>query len=122
MAGRYEIDGSLFVENPIIKSYSRDTLGIRGDGTPALSPVWTLEFEYSTLLVASGSQTDYIYNNWQAGGEHAVKIPHPLTGQLTTFSGVNISTDGWALVDIDRDRWGTDIKMIIRNIDTSMAW
>lgn len=122
MAGRYEIDGVLFVENPIIKSYSRKTLGTYGDGSPALAPTWTLNCQFSSLLVASGTQTDVIYQAFSPEVEHAVKIPHPLTGQLATFSGTSISTDGWSLSDIDRDRWGSDVGMTISNIDTNLAW
>lgn len=122
MAASYEIDGKLFIEHPIIKKYSRKTLGTRGDGSPALAPTWTLELEFSSLLVASGTQIDFVYQAWFAAAEHSVRIPHPLTSQLTTFSGVNISTPGWALADIDRDRWGSEMKMRISHIDTSKAW
>jgi len=122
MSGTYAIDGDLFIQNPLNKSWRREQIGTTGQGSPIFSNYWELDLSFGNLRVGSGSAAAYLMEKYLAGGLHSAVLPHPQTGFLTTFSGVAITDVNFTLTDIDRDRWSEGGRMVLNHISLSVSW
>jgi hypothetical protein len=80
------------------------------------SAFWRLDLELPDLAVADFA---FFFDRWTAGGLHDALLPHPRTGQLVGFTGVNIDSLEWEFPDVDRDTWAYDVRMGLTHISLS---
>lgn len=117
MSGTYQLDGALFPKNPIAKRWRREKVADSGVGESIYTAFWQLELEFPTL--DAPDEGSFFYDRWTAGGLHTAVLPHPRTGQLVGFTGVDIVDWVFEFDDIDRDNWDTSPRMVLGHISMS---
>lgn len=122
MSGTYQIDGELFITNPLSKRWQRQSLGHAGSAPPIYTPYWTFEVSFGTLAYGSGSAQSFLMDKWLEDGLHGAVLPHPKTGYLSIFSGVSIESVTFDIPEFDRDRWTTGGRMILGHISLESSW
>lgn len=103
MSGTYQLDGELFAKNPIAKRWQRQQVAVSGVGESIFAAPWQLQMTFSILDVAT--TVSFFEGKWLAGGLHTAVLPHPKTGHLTGFTGVNIDSFDYSFSDIGGDAW-----------------
>ena len=103
MSGTYQLDGELFTKNPIAKRWQRQQIASSGVGESVFAAPWQLQMTFSHLSVAT--DVAFFEGKWLVGGLHTAVLPHPKTGNLTGFTGVNIESFDYSFNDIDSDGW-----------------
>lgn len=122
MSGTYQIDGSLFIENPIQKQWRRQNVGTGTSGKPISETYWTIGFSFSTLSAGSGTASAQLMQLWLNEGLHTAIIPNPITGELSLFSGVAIDMVNFVFTDVDRDKWVGNATMQLSHISLASCW
>jgi hypothetical protein len=117
MSGSYKLDGSLFSQNPIAKRWSRQQVARSGVGESIYSSFWQIELSFSSL--ETDPDIAYFENLWLTGGLHTAVLPHPKTGHLTGFTGVNIADFSYEFTDVDSDGWGEGARLLLDHISLS---
>lgn len=112
MSGTYKLDGSLFTKNPIAKRWQRQQIAVGGTGQGIYSAFWQIELTFSILSLAD---VTFFENLWLGGGLHTAVLPHPKTGALTGFTGVNIQSFDYSFNDVDGDQWTEDSPSLVLN-------
>jgi len=103
MSGTYQIDSTLFPKNPLSKRWQRQQIATSGVGSSIYADFWQLEMSFGALKVSG--EVSFFENLWLTGGLHTAVLPHPKTGTLTGFTGINISEFVYSLNDVERDNW-----------------
>jgi len=122
MSGTYQLDGDLFIENPLQKRWTRQNLGVTSFGKPIPSQYWALDFSFGAMRAGSGTASSYLMEKWIGSGLHSAVLPHPLTGDLALFSGVAIDNVAFSFTEQDRDRWAGSVRMKLSHVSLSLAW
>jgi hypothetical protein len=111
MSGSYQLGGSLFPTNPLTKTWTAEQVGRRGTREPILSSIWRLELQFSTLQAIG--QHDFFMSRFISGGLYTAVLPHPITGQLTNFTGVSIDAYQGPFTDVDSDGWSENPRLTL---------
>lgn len=122
MSGTYQIDGNLFIENPIQKQWQRQNVAVGTLGKPIADTYWSLGFSFSMLRSGSGTASAQLMQLYLDGGLHSAVLPHPATGDLALFSGVSIDNVSFSFTDVDRDRWVGNANMQLGHISLNLCW
>jgi len=122
MSGTYQIDGDLFIENPLQKRWTRSSLGVGTFGKPIAAQFWSLDFSFGEMSAGSGTASSYLVAKWLGDGLHSAVLPHPLTGDLALFSGVAIDNVSFTYTDQDRDKWVGNARMKLSHISLNNSW
>lgn len=117
MSGTYRIDGELFPQNPIAKRWQRQSVAVGGVGETIYSDFWQVELSFGTL--ESNPDIAFFENKWLSGGLHSAVLPHPRTGELVGFTGVNIQEFNHEFNDIDSDSWAESGRLVLNHISLS---
>ena len=117
MSGTYKIDGILFPQNPIAKRWQRQPIDTRGVGETIYSDFWQIELSFGALEVAD--EMSFLETRWLTGGLHTAVLPHPQTGQLVSFTGVNIQDVSFEFTDVDSDYWADGGRALLNHISLS---
>lgn len=117
MSGTYKLDGILFTQNPIAKRWSRQAVAVSGVAEAIYSDFWQIELSFGDL--ETNPDIAYLETRWLAGGLHTAVLPHPQTGHLTGFTGVNIQDIGYEFTDVDSDGWANGTRMMLNHISLS---
>jgi hypothetical protein len=115
MSGTYEIDGAQFPTNPLTKRWSREQVGVQGNGAPIYGAFWQLELGWDRLATATDNAFFEAY--YLNGGLHTIKVPHPLNAALTQFTGTAITEYSYEIDDVERDSWAVSPRMLIGHIN-----
>lgn len=85
--GLYEIDGVRVKNTPDSLRWEPPRfLGFDGDGAPSYAPNWTARLGFARTSIVQ-------LQHWHAamdGASHTIRLPHPITGRFTDFSGVYV--------------------------------
>lgn len=122
MSGTYQIDGQLFITQPLDKQWHRQVLGRKGSGEPVYSPYWSLSLSFPILDFGSGSAGNWLIQHWLDNELHSAVLPHPVSGFLTTFSGVAIDDVSVSILDYDSDSWIGGVQVNLSHIALSNSW
>lgn len=117
MSGTYQIDGILFPKNPLSKRWQRSAIATTGVGESIYSDFWQIELSFGALKVAD--EMSFLEDRWLTGGLHTAVLPHPETGSLTSFTGVNIQDVSFEFTDVDSDYWADGGRTLINHISLS---
>lgn len=117
MSGTFELDGLLFPKDPIAKRWGRQSIATDGVGQSLYSSFWNLELSFGALEV--NGEVSFFEDRWLTGGLHTVVVPHPETGNLTGFTGVNIQDFSYEFTDVDANSWGDGGRMALNHISLS---
>lgn len=117
MSGTYKIDGILFPKNPIAKRWTRQQIATSGVGESIYTDFWSVELSFGALEVAS--EMSFLETIWLTTGLHTAVLPHPVTGQLVGFTGVNIADVSFEFTDIDSDYWADGGRCLLNHISLS---
>lgn len=117
MSGTYQItlpDSTtleLFPKNPIVKRYTPARLATKGNRVPLFSAFWQVDFNFGTL--ETESESSFFETRLIQGGLYNAVLPHPVTGNLTNFTGVTIENYVYELGDIDADYWALNANLTL---------
>jgi hypothetical protein len=112
MAGTFQIDGALFPSNPLDKTWQAEKVDHKGTREPVFSGVWTLSLSFA---ITSTSDAEFFQTRFiQDGKRHAAVLPHPITGQLATFTGVFIDEFQGTFDEFDYNAYQSDVNMALR--------
>jgi hypothetical protein len=117
MSGTYQLDGSLFTKNPLAKRWQRQQIARSGVGESIYSDFWQIELSFGILSVAD--DIPFFEARWFAGGLHTAVLPHPETGNLTGFTGVNIAEFNYEFNDVEADSWADGGRLLLDHISLS---
>lgn len=117
MSGTYKLDGVLFPKNPIVKRWTRQQIDTTGVGESIYSDFWQIELTFGALVVAN--EMSFLESRWLTGGLHTATLPHPVTGQLVGFTGVNIADVSFEFTDVDSDYWADGGRALLNHISLS---
>jgi hypothetical protein len=117
MSGTFQLDGQLFPTDPIRKRWSREEVARSGVGEGIYPAFWRLELEFPTL--DNPDESSFFYDRWTAGGLHSAVLPHPRTGQLVGFTGVNIAEWAYDINDVDANTWGEGPRLTLDHVSMS---
>lgn len=117
MSGTYQLDGNLFTKNPLAKRWQRQQVARSGVGESIYSDFWQIELSFGILSVAD--DIPFFEAQWFAGGLHTAVLPHPETGNLTGFTGVNIAEFGYEFNDVEADSWADGGRLLLDHISLS---
>jgi hypothetical protein len=118
MSGTYQISqiGSstmaLWPSNPLTKTPRLNRVGTSGAGAPIFAAFFTWDFGWGAETRASVS--DFFYSRYTAGGLYNAILPHPITGNLTGFTGVAIENVDYNINDVGRDSWVDGYRVTLR--------
>lgn len=111
MSGTFQLDGELFPQNPLEKRWNGEKLGYTGDRVPVLSGVWTYSLSFGLM---SAENYRFYEDKFIAGGIHQAVLPHPISSDLSLFTGVYIDSVEGGFNDVDRNSYVTDVSMTLR--------
>jgi len=117
MSGTFRLDGYLFPVDPIRKRWGREEIARSGVGEGIYPAFWRLELEFPTLN--NPAESSFFYDRWAAGGLHTAVLPHPRTGQLVGFTGVNVAEWAFEITDVDANAWGESPRLILDHVSMS---
>lgn len=115
MSGTYQISVpnsavlELFPKNPLTKRWDAQQVATRGQRSPIFSAVYNLEMSFGIL--ETQGQHSFFESRYIAGGLYNAILPHPITGNLTGFTGVAILDYSAEFNDIDRDSYAEGARM-----------
>ena len=122
MSGTYRIDGQLFRCQPTEKQWQRQQIGMLGTGEPVYSSYWSLSLSFPIMEFGSGSAGNWLMQHWVDDELHSAVLPHPVSGYLTTFSGVAIDGVQLGIMSFDRDKWVESGRMNLSHISLAKSW
>lgn len=112
MSGTFQIDGNLFPSNPLDKTWQAEKVDHKGTREPVFSGVWTLNLSFA---ITSTSDAEFFQARFiQDGQRHTAVLPHPITGQLATFTGVYIDEFQGTFDQYDYNAYQSDVNMTLR--------
>lgn len=111
---RYKLDGEDFPKDPIAKRLTRTPIAASGVGETIYSNFWQVELNFPILKTQG--EIDFFMGKWLGGGLHTATLPHPKTGTMTGFTGVNIASFDYEFFDVDEDGWAQGARMVIDQI------
>lgn len=97
MSGTFQLDGSLFPENPIKTHWIQGKVGIKGTGEPVYINYWQCEMELPYL---TSVQKSYFLQKKFTPGSHVFIATSPLDDSLITVSGCYIASFDTANFDV----------------------
>lgn len=118
MSGTYQISAiasstmALFPENPRSKNPRLQRVGTSGAGAPIFAAffIWDLGWDAEARANAS----NFFMGRHIAGGLYNAVLPHPITGNLTGFTGVAIEDVNYTINDVERDSWVDGYRISLR--------
>lgn len=117
MSGTYQISApasstlSLFPENPLTKTPRLNRLGTSGAGAPIFAAFFQWDFGWGP---GPRSDVSFFESRYIAGGLFNAVLPHPITGNLTGFTGVAIEDVSYTFNDVERDSWYDSLRVSLR--------
>ena len=114
--GTFKLDGEFFPTDPIAKRWGRDDVASSGVGESVYAAFWRLELSFPLL---ESDQLAFFHDRWTAGGLHTAVLPHPRTGQLVGFTGVNIQDWAFEFNDVEQNKWGEGPRLVLGHISMS---
>ena len=117
MSGTYQLSqfGSstmeLFPKNPLVKRWGRTQVAIGGTREPVFSNIWTFESTFGMLQV--NSEASFFESRFISGGLYNAVLPHPITANLTGFTGVAILSMDYSFTDVNRDFWAEGSRLVL---------
>jgi hypothetical protein len=114
MSGTFQLDGELFIRDPLTKRWVRERTATGGVGEGIFIDIWRLEMRFGTL--ATTGESDFFMGKFLEGGLHNAVLPHPEDGSLQSFTGVAIANYSFSFNDIDRDGWATNPVLVLAGI------
>lgn len=117
MSGTYQLSQfgtstmELFPKNPLTKRWARQQIATGGTRKPIFSDIWTFESTFGMLQV--DGEASFFESRFIAGGLYNAVLPHPITGNLTGFTGVAISAVDYTFTDVSRDFWAEGSRMAL---------
>jgi len=122
MSGTYQIDGQLFVTQPIQKQWQRQQLGKLGTGEPVFGSYWSLSLSFPIMEFGSGSAGNFLMQHWLDDELHSAVLPHPQSGFLTVFSGIAIDDVQLNIMSFDRDGWVDSGRITMSHLCLDQSW
>lgn len=117
MSGTFQLDGTLFPKDPLIKRWTRQRIAASGVGEPIYTAFWQIEMTFGLLDAAD--EVSYFEDKWLTGGLYTAVLPHPKTGQLVGFTGVAISDFTYEFNDFDSNAWAEGSQLTLTHINLS---
>lgn len=117
MSGSYAIShiGSstlqLFPETPLSKSPRLNRLATSGAGAPIFGAFFQWDFNWGP---GPRSDVTFFESRYIAGGLYSCLLPHPITQNLTGFTGVAIESVDYTIGDVERDSWYDSLRVTLR--------
>jgi hypothetical protein len=117
MSGTYQINqpGSstqaLFPSNPLSKSPRLQRVGTSGAGSPIFAAFFIWDFNWGP---GPRSDVSFFESRYINGGLYNCVLPHPITGNLTGFTGVAIEDVSYTFNDVERDSWYDNLRVSLR--------
>lgn len=117
MSGTYAISqiGSsalqLFNSNPLSKTPRLNRLGTSGAGAPIFGAFFVWDFGWGP---GPRSDVTFFESRYINGGLYNCVLPHPITGNLTGFTGVAIEDVSYTFNDVERDSWYDNLRVTLR--------
>lgn len=112
---RYKLDGTEFPTDPISKRPTRQFIGKQGTGESIYFAFW--QYELNFPLLETETDLEFLVGKWLAGGLHTAVLPHPKTGTMTGFTGVNIADVSYEFIDVEEDGWAASARMLIDHVN-----
>lgn len=109
MTTRYKLGGVNFPKDPLTKRWNANRIAAKGNREPVFAAVWQLECSFGTLVV--DGENSFFESRFIAGGLYSAILPHPITGNMTGFTGVSIEEASFEFNDIENDRWATNPRV-----------
>lgn len=114
---RYKLDGTNFPIDPIDKAPTRQQIAQSGVGESIYTNFWQYELNFPTLKTRT--ELDFFMGKWLAGGLHTMVLPHPVTGNMTGFTGCNIAEFAYRFMDVEQDGWAASARMLVNHVSLS---
>lgn len=117
MSGTYKISAigssslSIFPSNPLTKSPRLNRLGTSGAGAPIFGAFFQWDLGWGP---GPRSEITFFESRYIAGGLFNAVLPHPITGNLTGFTGVAIEDFSYTFNDVERDSWVDSYRLTLR--------
>lgn len=117
MSGTYAISAinsstmSLFPSNPLTKTPRLQRIATGGQGAPIFSAFFIWEFGWGP---GPRSEATFFESRYASGGLFNAVLPHPVTQNLTGFTGVAIDDFGFTVNDVQRDSWVDSYRLTLR--------
>lgn len=117
MSGTYQISQinsstmALFPVNPLTKTPRLQRIATGGQGKPIFSAFFLWEFGWGP---GPRSEATFFESRYVAGGLYNAVLPHPVTGNLTGFTGVAIDNFDFTVGDVERDSWVDGYRLTLR--------
>lgn len=117
MSGTFQLDSELFPKDPLTKRWTRQPIAAGGTGETIYSEFWRCEMSFGILEVPT--EVSFFEGKWFADTLHTVVLPHPKTGSLTGFTGVNIQDFSYEFNDIESNNWAATARLSLTHINLS---
>lgn len=111
MSGTFQLDNQLFPCDPITKRWTPQQVAVSGLREPIFTNIW--RFECSFGILTTQGQSDFFMTRFITGGLYPVVLPHPITGQLVSFTGAAIDAYSFDWNDIDRNAYAVGARLIL---------
>ena len=98
MTGSYMMGGENFPVDPIAAEWQLVPVGEHGTGEPVFGPVWGLSLSFGVLDAPIAAR--FLYDKFAESSLQSARLPHPKTGALVDFYGVNISDTLYRFSDV----------------------
>lgn len=102
---------ALFPTDPLTKRWQRQSTGIGGLGENIYANFWQLELSFGDLQAPT--ELSFFQSRVQAGGLYYATLPHPVTGLMTNFTGVNIARFDFEFNDMDYNTWTENPRLML---------
>lgn len=102
---------ALFPGDPLTKRWQRQQDGIGGQGESIYSNFWQLDMSFGTLQAPT--ETAFFQSRVIAGGLYYATLPHPVTGLMTNFTGVNIARFEFDFGETDYNTWAENPRLLL---------
>lgn len=89
-------------------------MAVGGAGENIYSAFWQVELNFGIL---SASESAFFEGRWLAGGLHTAILPHPKTGALVGFTGVNVQDYTAEFNDVDSNGWVNNPTLVLTHIN-----
>lgn len=117
MSGTYQLSqiGSStmaqFPSNPLTKTPRLQRVGTTGAGGPIFAAFFQWDFGWGP---GPRSEMTFFESRYINGGLYNALLPHPITGNLTGFTGVAIDNFDYTFNDVERDSWVDGYRLSLR--------
>lgn len=114
--GTFEIDGDLFPKDPLRKRWIPPRrVGTKGGGAGVYTAFWRCELSFGTL--DAGQENSFFVSKFASGDLHTVKLPHPWSSQLVTFTGAALEEISFEFDDTDNNKWAIGSRVVFGHIN-----